>query len=203
MRLGIYGGSFDPIHRGHVEPLRHGRQAMGLDRVLYLPTARPPHKTGRQLASATARYTMVELALLHEEGLQADDFEMQGESASYTIDTLEHFRRRQPDIDVVLFVGSDAFLSLMTWHRWQDILSAAQVAVLMRPGAADDDFEKRLAPPLRQALDDGRAVLVPPGPRIDISSSRLRQLLADGNAEVEQWVPQLVLDYIHKYELYR
>ena len=176
---------------------------MGLDRVLYLPTARPPHKEGRQLAPAMARYTMVELALLHEDGLEADDFEMQRRAASYTIDTLEHFCRHRPGIDWVLFVGSDAFLSLMTWHRWQDILATAQVAVMMRPGTADDTFEQELPSPLRQALEDRRAILVPPGPRVDISSSRLRQLLADGDADAGHWVPHLVLDYIHKYELYR
>lgn len=202
MRLGLYGGSFDPIHFGHIEPLSHARRVLDLDRVVYLPTARPPHKEGRRMAAARNRFTMVELALLSEQGLFASDYEMSPEANSYTIDSLEYWKGRQPDAELLLFLGSDSFLELETWHRWQDILSTAQIAILMRPGSMAADFEARMTPALTAALADGRAEIVQGTPRLDISSSNIRQHLASHRTDVEKWVPPLVLEYIDKYELY-
>lgn len=203
MRLGLYGGSFDPIHFGHLLPVRHARQELGLDRVYYLPTARPPHKKGRRMAPARARYTMVELALLGEEGLFASDDEMNAAATSYTIDTLELWRDRHPGDELVLFLGSDSFLQLETWHRWQDILTTARIAVLMRPGTMAADFTARTTPALEAALKEGKAEIVEGTPSLDISSSAIRQHLASQHPQVSEWVPRLVLDYIGKYELYR
>ena len=207
MRLGLYGGSFDPIHFGHLVPLRQAKQVLGLDRVVYLPTARPPHKVGQRMAPSWARYTMVELALLHEDGLVASDFEMPSEhgarrDTSYTIDTLEHWKRQQPGVELVLFMGGDAFLGLETWHRWQDILRTAQVAVLPRPGAMGDAFEAGASQNLQAALASGQATIVSEIPSLDISSSAIRQHLTSDPSRCEDWVPRLVLDYIRKYDLY-
>src|SRR5947208_4241718 len=102
MKVGLFGGSFDPIHRGHIEPVRKARRALGLDRVIYLPTARPPHKPGGALAPAPARYAMVELALLFEDGLCASAYELTADRPAYTIETLEHFRAELPDAELFL-----------------------------------------------------------------------------------------------------
>ncbi len=202
MKIGLYGGSFDPIHLGHVVPLQRARQVLGLDRVIYLPTARPPHKDGRRMAPSRARYTMVELALLCETGLFASDYEMSQRGPSYTIDTLEHWRRQRPDAELVLFMGGDAFLELESWRRWQDILRLARIAVLPRPGATGHAFEAAASPALKAALLSGQAVIVSGIPSLDISSSTIRQHLASDPTRCDDWVPRLVLDYIGKYDLY-
>ena len=143
MRLGLFGGSFDPIHAGHVLPVREARQALGLDKILYLPTAHPPHKPRRLMAPPHARYAMVELALLGEEGLFASPYELTLDRPAYTVETLEHFRQQEPAADLHLLIGSDSFADLNHWVRWREIPGLARLVVLARPGWSLDD--ERLA----------------------------------------------------------
>ena len=202
MKLGLYGGSFDPIHLGHVEPVQCARQALGLDRVLYLPTARPPHKPGRRQAPALARYAMVELALLAEEGLFVSPFEMEGSAPSYTVDTLEYFQRLEPWAELHLLIGSDSFLELESWVRWRRIAELARLVVLPRPGFDGETFEARLTPPLRHLLDEAGAMLIEKPKLVDVSSTTVRQQLTEGVEQLNDVLPSLVIDYIRKYELY-
>ena len=132
-RLGLFGGSFDPIHRGHIEPVLGAQEALGLDRVLFLPTANPPHKLDRRLAPAWQRYAMVELALLGFPDLHAHPHELRQVGPAYTIETLESFSQTEPDSDLFLLVGEDSFQALPTWRRGLDIPALATVAVMRRP----------------------------------------------------------------------
>lgn len=200
-KVGLYGGSFDPIHFGHLGPVRQAREALGLDRVLYLPTARPPHKA-RRLAPAWARYAMVELALLREEGMYASDFEMRREGPSYTVDTVDHFRRRLPETRLVLIVGGDSFAALPTWRDWRRILEGVEIAILTRPGWRPKPGKGELAPELRRALSTGRAQPVANAP-VEVSSTEVRRAIAAGASNLQDLVPPLVLDYVAKYRLYR
>ncbi len=134
MKIGLFGGSFDPIHRGHIEPVQEARRLVGLDRVIYLPTAKPPHKPRRALAPAHARYAMVELALLDEEGLYASAHELTPDRPAYTVETLEHFQREMPDAELHLLIGGDSFADFHHWVRWPEIAAAARLVVLARPG---------------------------------------------------------------------
>ena len=133
MKVGVFGGSFDPIHRGHVEPVEAARRALGLDRVLFLPTARPPHKPDRRFAPALARYAMAELALLEREGLEVSTLELTGERPAYTVETLERLQVESPGDELWLLVGSDSLAQLHTWRRFRDLLAGFPVAVLVRP----------------------------------------------------------------------
>lgn len=196
MKVGLFGGSFDPVHRGHVEPVRAARRALGLERVIYLPTARPPHKDDLA-APARARYTMVELALLGDERLVASDFEMRRETC-YTIDTVEHFRRQLPEAEPVLLIGADSWASFTSWRDWRRILDLAQLAVLVRPGWEVGELE----PPFAEARARGRLRFVANEPW-PVSSSDLRRRLASGEELSSDMVPELVLDYLRKYRLYR
>ncbi len=199
MRLGLYGGSFDPIHLGHVDPVREAAQALALDRVLYLPTGRPPHKRGRRLAPVWARYAMVEMALLDSPELQVSAFELRLDKPSFTFETVEYFQRERPDDDIVLLLGSDSYRQLDQWREWRRILAAAELGVLQRPGAELDHAE--LAPSLAKALEEGRAKVVHNQP-VALSSSEIRALLGDRNSEVAPMLHPLVLNYVAKYELY-
>lgn len=200
MKLGLFGGSFDPIHRGHIEPVQAARKALGLDRVIYLPTAVPPHKPGRVLAPAHARYAMVEMALLEEEGLYASTFELTLERPAYTIETLEHFRETMPGVDLHLLIGGDSYADLDHWVRWREIADAARLVVLTRPGWILE--EAFLSPDLADLAKSGRVVFLGQPP-VDVSSTRLREMFSRGEQPPAGSVPESVVRYVHKYDLYR
>ena len=195
MRIGLYGGSFDPIHDGHIRPVREAREALGLDRVIYLPTARVPHKEG-SAAPALARYVMVELALLGEPKTEVSGLEME-DRVTYTVETLEHFRRREPEAELFLILGSDSLARLDGWRRWRDILSLAELAVLERPGE-----DREPSPELRSALKKARVHRVANAP-VAVSSTAIRRRIATHPQDLRRHLPSLVLDYIAKYDLYR
>lgn len=200
MKLGLFGGSFDPIHRGHIEPVKAAREALGLDRVIYLPTAVPPHKPGSVLAPAYSRYAMVEMALLDEEGLYASPFELTPGRPAYTIETLEHFQRTNPGAELCLLIGGDSYADLDHWVRWREIVDAARLVVLTRPGWTLE--ETSLSPELAELAKSGRVVFLGQPP-VDISSTRLREMFARGELPPPGILPESVVRYVHKYDLYR
>lgn len=207
MRTGLFGGSFDPPHRGHVRPVEAAREALGLDRVLFLPTAQPPHKPGPRSAPAHARYAMVELALLAESKLFASAHELTPGEVRYTADTLAHFRRELPGDELYLILGSDSFARLATWRRWREIPEIARLIVLPRPGCDEAPFwdESRVraeAPEEVLALLDGGRASFLAGPAIDLSSTAIRGLLARGEEPPPGALAPLVLEFIRKYALY-
>ena len=201
MRIGLFGGSFDPIHVGHVAPVREVLSGLDLDRVIYLPTARPPHKPDGAAAPAWARYAMVELALLHENGLVVSPFEMSAEIA-YTVDTVEHFRRLGPADDLVLIVGGDSLAAIASWRRWRRIVETVELAALVRPGWEPETLLDELPDELRAAHAARRLHFVANAP-VSVSSTELRRRLAAGEAVPPEILPPLVLDYVRKYGLYR
>lgn len=207
MKIGLFGGTFDPVHRGHIAPVQEARRRLGLDRVYYLPTARPPHKPHRRFAPPHARYAMVELALLHEEGLFASPHELTLDKPAYTVDTLDHFRTLYPEAGLYLVLGADAFVEIHQWYRWRDILAVAELVVLARPGwdlerMAQDKPGSPLAAELREHDRRGRVHRVAHAP-VDISSTALRRLFARGEVPPGDVVSPMVVDYVRKYTLYR
>jgi nicotinate-nucleotide adenylyltransferase len=200
VKVGLFGGSFDPIHRGHIEPVREARRALGLDRVIYLPTAVPPHKPGRKLAPAHSRYAMAEMALLDEEGLYASPHELTLGRPAYTIETLEHFRREMPEAELFLLIGGDSFADLSLWVRWREIPGAARIVVLARPGW---DLETVPLDLEVAALGRSGRVIFLEQPPVDISSTRLREILAAGEPVPVGSMPGLVVRYVQKYKLYQ
>lgn len=200
MKIGLFGGSFDPIHRGHIEPVQAARRALGLDRVIYLPTAVPPHKPYRLLAPAHARYTMVEMALLDEEGLYASSFELTLGRPAYTIETLEHFRTATPGAELYLLIGGDSYADLDHWVRWREIVEAARLVVLTRPGWSLE--EPALSSELAELARSGKVRFLNQ-PAVDISATRLREIFARGENPPAGTVPESVVRYVHKYDLYR
>jgi nicotinate-nucleotide adenylyltransferase len=199
-RWGLFGGSFDPIHRGHIAPVQEAREALGLERVLYLPTALPPHKPKAALAPPLARYAMVELALLEEPGLFVSPHELTLGQPAYTVETIRAFQSAHPDIRWYLLLGGDSFVELVHWRSWRDILDTADIVVLARPGwstlAADLPAE------LRPHFTSARVHVLQTTP-VAASSTRLRELLRQRDELPGGWVPPLVVDYIRKYNLYR
>jgi nicotinate-nucleotide adenylyltransferase len=205
VKLGLFGGSFDPFHLGHLRPVQAARARFGLERVIYLPTARPPHKdtAGRApKAPAAVRYTMVELAILGADGLFASPYEQELEHPSYTVETLEHFRDTSPGAELHLIVGADSFVQLPSWRRWREIPELAALIVLARPGWDLAARRSELAPELLDLLATGRAQVLE-DVTMDLSSTEIRRRLGAREPLPDGWLPDLVLDYVQKYDFYR
>jgi len=131
--MGVFGGTFDPIHYGHLRTAFEMLQALRFEDVRFIPCGDPPHR-GSTFASAKQRFRMVQLALAGQDGFIADDRELKRGGPSYTMDTLLTLRREFPDRALGLILGMDAFLGLPAWHRWQELLDVAHIIVAHRPG---------------------------------------------------------------------
>jgi nicotinate-nucleotide adenylyltransferase len=189
-RVGVFGGTFDPIHLGHLRAAECAREAARLDRVLFLPAGQPPHRAGT-LASAMDRYAMVSLATAGNPAFAASDLELRREGPSYTLDTLAELGAAG-DADLFLVLGSDAFAEIATWHEPRQVAARCTLLVIDRPGA-----EERGPDPL-----PGARVLRVAGATLPISSSAVRRIRQEGKSP-RYLVPEPVAEYIEKRELYR
>jgi nicotinate-nucleotide adenylyltransferase len=185
--MAIFGGTFDPIHNGHMRTAFELRQALRLAEVRFLPTGNPPHRDSTQ-ATAEMRLAMVRAAVEGEPGFLVDDRETRRSGLSYSVDTLIELRQEFPDRPICLLLGMDAFLGLPNWHRWREVLEMAHVVVAHRPG-----WKAPTQGPLGEAMvDRGTGAILdlhtaPAGriyvhavTQLEISSTELRQLLARG-----------------------
>ena len=213
--LGIFGGTFDPVHCGHLELAREVRAALRLAAVCFVPAGDPPHRAA-PVAPAIHRLAMVELAIADHPGLEVDTTEIQRRGRSYTVGTLEEFRREAPMRTLALIVGGDAFLGFPSWHRWREIFDLAHVIVVARPGVS---FEPAMPPALVAewttrlrsdasvlATERAGAIIVQPITAHAISASAIRAELARGPggiAAVRGLLPAAVLAYIDRNQLYR
>ncbi len=207
-RLGLLGGTFDPVHVGHLALARTARAAFGLAEVRLMPTGASWQKSG-VVASAEQRLAMLRLALGREPGLTVDDREVRRGGPSYTIDTLAELRAELgPEPSLVLILGSDQLRNLATWRRWQALLTHAHIACTQREQVAlsnlPEPVESWVAEHGRQALPDAPAgaVVFFSMPPVPISATALRAALARGERPAEL-VPPRVLDYIDQHHLYR
>ena len=172
LRLGIFGGTFDPIHLGHVEVAGAVREALGLDRMLVVVANHPWQKQDRPVTPAEDRYAMAAAAVADRPGLEASRIELDRGGLSYTIDTVRQLRADQPGAEFFLVVGSDVVGTLATWHQFEDLRDLVTLAVVDRPGAAE------LEPP-----PGWRFVRVAVRP-VDVSSTDLRAVLEAGGSVV-------------------
>ena len=185
--VGLFGGTFDPIHFGHLRAAFEMTELLDLAQVLFIPAADPPHR-GRPLADAATRLAMVRAAVEDEESFIVDDRELRRPGPSYTVLTLEELRREHGDAPLVLLLGMDAFLGLPTWHRWQELLELAHLAVAHRPGAALPASGElgglidRCRARDREEIASAPAgrIFIHPGTQLDISSTDLREALRAG-----------------------
>jgi nicotinate-nucleotide adenylyltransferase len=208
-RVGILGGTFDPVHIGHLRGALEVAEQLKLDELRLTPSARPPHRDTPSV-SAQDRLAMVRCAVAGVPPLTVDDRELLRDKPSYTIDTLESLRAElAADDQLFLLLGWDAFCGLPSWHRWEELLEHCHIVVLQRP---DADSE---SPDAMRNLLAGRAVSDPkalkgPGGKItfvwqtplSVSATQIRQLLASGKS-VRFLVPDAVLAYIDTHGLYR
>ena len=186
LRLALFGGTFDPIHKGHLEIARRAVRHFRLDRVWFIPAYHPPHKTGVTTAGYEDRVRMAELACRRRARFEVSRLE-EGTERSYSIDTIERVARLHPHDELYFLIGADAFAELRTWRRWRDVARSIRFLVMSRPGS---QYQK----PEEVTMDRLDTVVLP------ISSSEIRAKLASGKKPAE--LPRQVLDYILKHGLY-
>jgi nicotinate-nucleotide adenylyltransferase len=220
MRIGLFGGTYNPIHFGHLRVATEVREAFELDRIVLIPAARPPHKQSGELAPAADRLQMLHLAVDTDPDLEISDVELRRKGPSFTVDTLEHYQSSlAPDSQLFLIMGLDAMLEIDTWKSYRQLLSSVPVIIISRPEPlyrSVTDGWQRLEHYLKTvvspgyAFSDADSAFVATGQApihildvsaLDISSSRIRKLINSG-LSIRYLVPESVAKYIADKGLY-
>jgi nicotinate-nucleotide adenylyltransferase len=196
VRVGVLGGTFNPPHIGHLICAQEAWLALGLDRVLMIPAARPPHKQVEEEPGAEHRLELCRRTVRGDERLEVSAVEMDRPGLSYTVDTLELLHSRAPDNELFLIVGGDVAAGLPGWHEPERVLSLARLAVANRRGTPRDAVEGALA----SLRGGGRADFFRM-PRVGISSTLVRRRVKSGEP-IRYLVPDAVAEYIEEHRLY-
>ena len=204
--IGILGGTFDPVHYGHLHPADEVRRALDLAEVRLIPAGTPPHRATPNVA-ATHRLCMVELAVREFPKLVADGRELDRPGPSYTVDTLKSIRDEIGNGSLCLLVGADVFLQIETWHAWRQLPELAHLVVLRRPDVAVDNWPdwaeaRRCDDPSALAAQPSGFVHFAAITPVDISATRIRDRLRRGEP-IDAQVPAPVIEYIHSHQLYK
>ncbi len=195
--IGVFGGTFDPVHLGHLLPVKSVADSLSLSQVRFVPNRHPPHRDTPWL-SVAQRLSLLETALRDYARFELDTCELERDGPSYMIDTLLSVRQRFPGETLLLILGMDALLGFERWHRWRDILESCHLLVTRRPGFADSmhgvgtGLASRITDDRRQLmLQDSGRILLESAPRLAISSSEIRQRLQHGG-DVSEFLPAAV-----------
>ena len=194
-RLGILGGTFDPIHYGHLAIAEEARQRFALERVLFMPAGEPPHKE-QGLASGEQRYLMTVLATADHPAFDVSRLEIDRPGPSFTVETLRQLHARLPHTALFLIMGADMAVDFPKWREPEAILALARIIVATRPGIPNTELERLVAQPGMERLT------LMPAPGLDISSTALRQRLREGYS-LRYLTPDAVAAYMAKERLYR
>lgn len=198
MRLGIYGGTFDPVHLGHLILAESCREQCRLDRVVFIPAGTPPHKQGRELTSGAQRAEMLEFALAGYPEFSVDRSEIKRAGPSYTVDTLHSIKQEHPDDDLFLLMGADSLNEFLLWKEPREIASLASLVVVNR-GRVPLPNLGPLVPHLgAEAVDRIRCVVMP---GIDLSASELRERARQGQS-LRYLTPRAVERFIVEHRIY-
>jgi len=214
-RIGLFGGTFDPIHFGHLHAAEYVRRKSALTSTLLIPSCVPPHKNRGTAASAGDRLNMVELALEGRTGMSVSSFEVDAGGVSYAVDTLKGIARQYPESRLFYIIGVDAFLEIETWKDYARLLEEYAFIVISRPGyhlrevkaCLEEKYRNRVsdisdANTLPDSEHDGANLFLLRVPALDISSTYIRACLRQGKS-VQGLVPASVETYIREKRLYR
>jgi len=185
--IGLLGGSFDPVHHGHLIAGRVAAEALGLDELRFVPVREQPFKLGRHVAPPADRAAMLDLAIAGVLGFSVERIELDRPGPSYTVDTLLALRAREPEARLTLLIGADAAVDLGAWHRAAELPGLARIVVFARPGTPV---------PASALVADTVAV-----PAIEISATEIRRRVRTG-LPIRYWVPDAVAEYVARHRLY-
>jgi nicotinate-nucleotide adenylyltransferase len=211
MRIAVFGGTFNPVHYGHLRLAEEAREACGLDRVVFMPTFITPHKLTESLTPARVRFELVKSAVEDNPGFSVSDLEIRREGRSFTVDTVRELLKE--DTEVFLILGSDSFNDIASWYEYEDLLRLASFIVAPRPNHPPKALEEVL--PVELAAEfwydsrvmgfvnsSGNSITYLDTTPIDISSSDIRERVRDGSS-VRYLLPDSAIEFIRKEGLYR
>jgi nicotinate-nucleotide adenylyltransferase len=214
-RIGIFGGTFDPIHSGHLRAAEEVGPAFALDRILFIPSKTPPHKRRAGMAPAAERLAMVRSAVRGHSGFEASPIEIDSPRTSYSVFTLAKIRKRYPGAGLFFLVGADAFLEIKTWREWRRVLDQCVFVVMTRPGASlraaravlEPEYRDRMASVRTKADIDarirkGRTILFFRIEALPVSSTEIRRRVREGRS-IRGLVPGGVAARIRSSKLYQ
>lgn len=214
MKWGLFGGTFDPVHFGHLRAAQELIALLNLDRVIFIPAANPPHKTARFITPFEHRLQMVKLAIAGNDSFSVSDVELLRQGKSYSIDTVRYFLdSHDKNLELYFITGQDAFDAITTWREWQTLLSLCHFAVMTRLGYASGGLEKILPRELAAKYvhaEDRDGFINPAGKGVffrkttflDISASNIRKSVQHGQP-IQYLTPDTVIRYIGNHGLYR
>ena len=228
-RIALYGGTFDPVHAGHLEIARKVSRVFEIEEVIFIPAQMAPHKVGRPVTEPLHRYAMLALATQGDRQLVVSTYELDDPDRRYTVDTIAHFQRELDDSTELFFImGADSWSEITTWREWERLLTMTNHIVVTRPGfepALVDTVSERIidlrtaleggnSTPLwsRSSVSDNKAASIRRTPKIfftdvvmnDVSATNIRRLASEGRTdELVNLLPGPVLEYIKKYGIYR
>lgn len=194
IKIGLFGGSFDPIHNGHLILANWVRNKLSLGRIIFIPAAVPPHKQNLKLTDSNHRYRMVQIAIENHPNFEVSDIEIKRSGISYTIDTIFYFQQKFSlnNKHLFLIIGADSLLDFPNWKEPEKIIENCQVVVLQRPEVN-----------LNQAKPEyKRQAIILQSPLIDISATDIRRRIREGDS-IAQFVPPAVEHYIYEHKLYK
>ena len=211
MKLGLLGGTFNPVHMAHLRIAEEARELQGLDKIMFIPAADPPHKPLVGGVPFAQRHEMVKTAIKDNSNFLASDIEARLGGKSYTVETLPALKKECPDAELFFIIGSDSYLELGQWHRFDELFALTSLIVVERPGSQIDEPIKQLPKKVRDTFvqgddqrlyhESGRSISFIKGTLIDISSSELRGLIKAGRS-IRYLVPPAVETYIAQKGLY-
>ena len=202
-KIGILGGTFNPIHNTHIEMAKTALKNYDLSEVWMIPAKIPPNKIGRDITEGYHRYNMLKLALENEDNILPSDFELLRNDISYTSDTLTLLRKKYPDIDFYLIIGGDSVLYLEDWHEPQIIFNNAEILYISRVGDESEECRLHIENVLKKRFINIRMHELP-FDISDISSTDIRKKIAEGEKDSTKLnINKKVMDYILRYELYK
>jgi len=196
-RIGLFGGTFDPIHTGHTEIAEVVKEKIGLSKIVFIPAGNPPHKTDKAVTDKMDRFNMVKLAISDYDGFCVSDYEINKEERSYSVNLLKHFKDVYKEDELFFIIGGDSLYNLPTWYHYEELISLCSFVVVSRPNQYEkehllDKFSGKEKPFRAFFIDDVS---------IDISSTEIREKLKDGQ-NVQNILHKSVYRYIKDKRLY-